>query len=275
MLAWDHMRSVWLCAIAVLCVSATQAQVPVVADGGVANAASFERGVGVAPGSLAMVFGTQLASNLARADTVPLSTTIGDVVSVTFNNITAPLQFVSENMINVQVPWNVLPDPTVPGTASVVVTRGSIASQPVTVPINPVSPAIYRMSPSSPQAMAFNPDGTLAGPVGVIAGLQSHPANVGDTLTVYANGLGAVTPGIANGANSSDATRTTVATPIVLIQSIQAGVTFSGLSAQFPGMNVLNVVVPGGITSSDSAPIQIQVGTITTTSQITISVHTQ
>ena len=35
----------------------------------------------------------------------------------------------------------------------------------------------------------------------------------------------------------------------------------------------VNVVVPAGITSSDAAPIQIQVGGITTTAQITIAVR--
>jgi uncharacterized protein (TIGR03437 family) len=227
-----------------------------------------------APGSLVMIFGSQLASGLSRADTVPLSNTIGSV-SVTFNNITAPLQFVSENAIQAQVPWNVLPDPTLPGTANIVVTSGGIASQPVSVPINPFSPAIYRLSPSSSQAMAFNPDGTVAGPTGAIAGLQSHPASPSDTLTVYANGLGAVTPSIASGTSSSDAPRSTVTTPVVLIQGANAQVTSSGLSAQFPGMNQLSVIVPAGITSSDAAPIQIQVGGITTTAQITIAILTK
>ena len=265
------MRAVWLFAVAALSVLALQAQGPVVSDGAVANAASFERGSGVAPGSLVMIFGSQLASGVSRADTVPLSNAINGV-SVTFNNVTAPLQFVSDNAIQAQVPWNVLPDPTLPGTATVLVTSGGVTSPPVTVPINPFSPAIFRLSPASGQAMAFNADGTVAGPSGVVAGLQSHPASPGDTLTVYANGLGAVTPSIANGANSSDASRATVTTPVVLIQGVNAQVTSSGLSAQFPGMNQLNVIVPAGITSSDVAPIQIQVGGITTTAQITISI---
>ena len=268
------MRSALLCAAAVLCFSAAQAQVPVVEDSGVANAASFERGAGVAPGSMVMIFGSNLASSLSRMDTVPLSTTIGDV-SVTFNGIAAPMQFVSENTIGAQVPWNVLPDPTVAGTASVVVTRTGGPSQTITIPINPFSPAVHRVHISTTQALVFNADGTLAGPAGVIAGLQSHPANVGDTLMIYANGLGAVTPNIGNGSISADTTRTTVTTPGVLIEGLPAQVTFSGLSSQYAGMYLLNVTVPSGITSSDTAPLQIQVGGITTTNQITIAVRGQ
>jgi uncharacterized protein (TIGR03437 family) len=268
------MKSVSLWITAVCCVAAAQAQSPVVSDGGVANAASFERGAGIAPGSMISIFGTNLASGLARLDTVPLSTTIADV-SVTFNGIAAPLQFVSENLIAAQVPWEVLPDPGVSGSASVVVTRPGTQSQAVTIPIIPVAPAVYRVHPWTTQAMALNADGTLVAATGTIEGFQSHPANVGDAILVYANGVGAVTPGIATGANSQDITRITQTTPTVLIQGQSAKVTFSGLSPKVPGLNLLNVVVPAGVTSSDAAPIQIQIGTTTTTAQITIAVRSQ
>jgi uncharacterized protein (TIGR03437 family) len=52
-------------------------------------------------------------------------------------------------------------------------------------------------------------------------------------------------------------------------------VTFSGLSPKVPGLNLLNVVVPAGIASSDAAPIQIQIGSTTTNAQITMAVRTQ
>jgi uncharacterized protein (TIGR03437 family) len=268
------MKSFSLCITALCCVVAAQAQTPVISDGGVANAASLERSTGVAPGSMVSIFGTSLASGLARLDTVPLSTTIGDV-SVTINGIAAPLQFVSENMIAAQVPWGVLPDPTVAGTASVVVTRLGTPSPTVTIPIVPAAPAVYRVHSWTTQAMALNADGTLTAAPGTIEGLQSHPANVGDAVLVYANGLGAVTPGIASGANSQDVTRIAQATPTVLIQGQPAQVTFAGLSPKIPGLNLLNVVVPAGITSSDAAPVQIQIGNITTTAQITIAVRGQ
>ena len=99
---------------------------------------------------------------------------------MTFNGIAAPLQFVSENMIAAQVPWDVLPDPTVSGTAGVVVTHPGTQSQAVTIPIIPVAPGIYRIHPWTTQAMALNADGTLAAASGTIEGFQSHPANVGD-----------------------------------------------------------------------------------------------
>ena len=267
------MKPFGVCIAALCCLAAAQAQTPVVSDGGVANSASFERGGGVAPGSMVSIFGTSLASGLARLDTVPLSAAIGDV-SVTFNGIAAPLQFVSENIIGAQVPWDVLPDPTVSGTASVVVTRAGTQSPAVTIPILPTAPAIYRVHPWTTQAMALNADGSLTAAAGSIEGFQSHPATVGDAILVYANGFGAVTPAIASGANSLDVTRIAQTAPVVLIQGQPANVTFAGLSPKVPGLNLLNVIVPAGITSSDAAPIQIQFGSSTTTAQITIAVRT-
>ena len=49
---------------------------------------------------------------------------------------------IPENLIAAQVPWEVLPDPSVSGAASVVVTRPGTQSQAVTIPIIPVAPAV-------------------------------------------------------------------------------------------------------------------------------------
>jgi len=50
-------------------------QTPTIGAGGIINGASFSTGA-VAPGSIASIFGTNLASALANASTVPLSTTL-------------------------------------------------------------------------------------------------------------------------------------------------------------------------------------------------------
>src|SRR5947208_16712876 len=114
------------CILSVFCVGAAFSQTPVIANGGVLNAASFDKtsGVPLAPGQLISIFGSELAAGLALNDTVPLSTSLSDSVSVTFNGITAGLDFVSPGQINAQLPWNVLPaSANSTGTATVVVTR--------------------------------------------------------------------------------------------------------------------------------------------------------
>jgi uncharacterized protein (TIGR03437 family) len=244
----------------VCCLGAAFCQTPAVADGGVLNAASFDKtaGAGVAPGSLVSLFGSDLAAQLQTNDTVPLSTSLADSVSVTFNGIPAGLDFVSPTQINAQLPWNVIADGSDTGTANVIVKRNGVQSVSKPVNVVPVAPGIFSTPPGGGYAIAINADGTLAAAAGGVPGLNTHPAKIGDVLIVYATGLGQVDSSIANGADSTDKLRNTIARPVVLIGGKSAPVLFSGLTPQFPGVNQLNVQVPAGVPPGD-VPIQIQV----------------
>lgn len=256
------MRFARACILAVFCLGAAFSQTPVIAAGGVLNAASFDKTTGapLAPGQLISIFGSNLAAGLALNDTVPLSTSLSDNVSVTFNGITAGLDFVSPGQINAQLPWNVLSNGTASGTATVVVTRNGTASSQALVNIGPTAPGIFSIPPGAGYAIAINAaDGQLATPVGQIPGLATHPCKVGDVLIVYATGLGPVDSPIANGADSLDTLRNTIARPTVLIGGVPAPVFFSGLTPQFPGVNQLNIQVPAGVTTGASIPLQLQV----------------
>src|SRR5262249_13239380 len=121
---------------------AAHSQTPVVTPGGVINAASGAAVTNpVAPGSLVSIFGSQLASGLAQADSIPLSTSLNGV-SVTFNGVQSPLLFVSGGQVNAQLPWNVLSSGTT-GNANIVVTRNGTPSTAQTVPVGPFSPGIF------------------------------------------------------------------------------------------------------------------------------------
>jgi len=207
----------------------------------------------VAPGSLATIFGNGLAASLSSANSIPLSTTLSDVTSVTINGMSAPLMFVSASQIGVQVPWEVTPGP-----ANVIVNRTGSSSQPMPVQVNAFAPSVFALGLGSLQALATNADGTLTAPNGLVAGLNAHPATAGDTITFYATGLGVVDPPPLDGANSSDTMRQTNSMPSVQIGGAPAQVTFSGLSPQFVGIYQLSVMVPGGVTTGDAVAVQVQ-----------------
>ena len=69
----------------------------------VVNGASFAAGAPVAPGSIASIFGSNLASTSAAVAGVPLPTLLADA-KVSLNGVAAPLFFVSPGQINFQVP---------------------------------------------------------------------------------------------------------------------------------------------------------------------------
>ena len=55
------------------------AQTPAVSTGGVVNGASFVSGQPITGGSLVSIFGSNFASSIAGADSIPLSTSLGGV----------------------------------------------------------------------------------------------------------------------------------------------------------------------------------------------------
>jgi uncharacterized protein (TIGR03437 family) len=252
------------------------AQTPVVLDNGTVNGASFAASQPVTPGSLVSIFGSQLAGSLESADSIPLSTARGDVSSVTFNGIVAPLYFVSPGQINAQLPWNVLPNGAASGSVNVVVTRNGVKSAPKSLQVGAFSPGIFATTPNPDgtlYAIAVNLDGTLAQAPGAIAGLTTHPAKAGDTIIVYANGLGPVDKPVDNGNNTADGLRTNTTFPTAMVGGVVASVPFSGLAPQFVGVNQVNIVIPQGVTPGNAVTLQLQTGGITSTDKVIIAVQ--
>jgi len=246
----------------------------------IVNAASLDLKEPVAPGSLVTIRGAGLGPSpgvLSRTGvngSLPLS--LADV-SVTFNGKPAPLLYVSSRQVNVQVPWEIS------GEADVAVSVGGASTAVFKVPTEPIAPGIFNTpdpknggsgatSPDPPPllAFAFNSDGTIAGQSGSIAGIPSHPAKSGDTITVLANGLGPVTPSITDGVPSNETVRHVGPTP-VFIGGIRCPVSFAGLSASQVGVNQLRVVVPDGV--HGIVPIQINAGHIITSRDVIVVVQ--
>ncbi|MEO8099400.1 MAG: IPT/TIG domain-containing protein [Acidobacteriota bacterium] len=259
--------------LSLVLLSAAAVAQPVVSAGGVIDGAGFNLGQAVAPGSLVSIFGTGLATSLLQGDTIPLSNNLGGT-SVKFNGITAPLYFVSTGQINAQVPWDVLGQGATTGSVNVVVTVNSASSTPQPVPVSLFSPNMFSIPPGAGYGIAINPDGSLAAPVGAIPGFCTRPARTGEVLILLANGLGPVDKPIVSGAPGFDSVvgvRNTTTKPVVLIGGVSVDVAFSGLSPEFPGINQLNVVVPGSV-SGNSVPLQLRTGGITSSDKVVIAV---
>jgi len=142
----------------------------------------------------------------------------------------------------------------------------------MTVQVNPFAPALFGLNLGTLQAIATNADGSLTAPASSIPGIAGHPATAGDTIVLFATGLGPVSPAVTDGANSLDTTRTTTTTPAVLIGGAQASVSSSVLSPQFVGVYQLNVVVPGGVTGN-GVGVQIQIGGANSVDPVTIALQ--
>lgn len=236
---------------------------------GVLNGASFQKGQTVAPGSLVSVFGGGfVAPNTSvPAATIPLPLSLAGV-SATVNGIPAPLQYVGERQINLQIPWSIPPG----GTATVVVSANGFTYPGFTFQMGPAAPGIFALT--SGQAIAINQDGSLAGPDNSVPGIATHTAKAGDPLIILGTGLGSVSPSVADGAASPDALRSATTQPTVLVGGVQAQVLFAGLSPQFPGVNQLNVIVPP-VPNPGVVSLQIDSGGVRSGGSATMAVRNQ
>ncbi len=201
---------------------------------GITNAAGFAPITNsVAPGEIVSLFGTGLAGSTQSATGLPLSSTLGGV-QVTVNGRPAPLFFVSEQQINIQVPYNLPED-----YATFRVTNNGVSSSPVTVYANNSSPAVFTLPPNGvSSAAALHSDFSLV--------TANSPARRNETILIYLTGLGTVKPEVADGAAapSSPPLSTTTAKTSVSFGAADGAVSFSGLAPGFVGLYQLNVKVP-------------------------------
>lgn len=215
----------------------------------VADSAGF--GPRGAPGSLATLFGTALASGTATASAFPLSTTM-EGASVTVGGTAAPLLYVSPTQINFQIPSSVKA-----GQANVVVTGPGGTSTTYSFTVTAAAPAIFQYGTN--HALAQNAGGTLNS--------ESAPAAAGSVITVYLTGQGAVSNPVTDGTAAplsplSNASATASAT----IGPASAVVQFLGLTPEFAGLAQANIQVPS--LPSGDYPLVITMGGLVSASAV-------
>ena len=209
---------------------------------GVVNAFSYQPGL--VPGSLAIIFGTNLSTNagttMATGGSWP--TTLQDT-SVTVGGFAAPLYSVTNNngrgQINFQVPWELQ------GLANtiVTVTNSGRTSAQVIVPILSSQPAIYTGAPRAALVADVTRGEMLS---------NRNPAHDGDILTLYATGLGSVSNRVMTGeVGPGSPYALTPSTPIVTIGGNAAEVQFSGLAPGYIGLYQLNIKMPPNVPAGE------------------------
>jgi uncharacterized protein (TIGR03437 family) len=85
------------------------------------------------------------------------------------------------------------------------------------------------------------------------------PAHPGETIELYANGLGPVTNQPASGDVAPDGPFAETPTPVVMIGTQQATVLFSGLTPGSGTLYVINAVVPPSL-APGTYPITVSIG---------------
>ena len=213
-------------------------------------------GIGISPGSLASLYGQNLASGTSRAMAVPLPTSLGDITLAITDSKGAqqnvPLLYVSPGQINFEVP-----DATAPGAASFVVNGGS-AQQSFTAVVQPVAPALFSMSGTGSGVAAAlaiavpasNPQLQIPVPVFQCGNpaCVSVPIVLGVDQPVYLSFYGT---GIRNGSSLSNVSMT--------INGTSVPVLYAGPAPNFVGLDQVNAGLPLSLRGSGECNVVLTV----------------
>jgi uncharacterized protein (TIGR03437 family) len=194
----------------------------------------------ISPGELLTLYGTGLADSLVIAPQIPFPTSLGNV-QVSINGTPAPIYYVAPTQVSVVVPYGIS------GTvAQVQVTTDGNPSNTVSAFIGETSAGIFSVPPGGlGYGAILHQDGTLVS--------KSSPAQSGETVSVFLTGLGAVSPGISDGAaGPSDTLSRTTNTITADISGTTATVTYAGLAPGLAGLYQANVTMPAGLTAGDN-----------------------
>jgi uncharacterized protein (TIGR03437 family) len=152
-------------------------------------------------------------------------------MSVLVNSTPTPLYYTSYNQVAFQMPVD-----TPLGTNLVQVKRDDATSNKVSVQVVAHAPRLI--------SNVFNQDGTIND--------SAHPTHIGDTVVIYAFGMGATNPGVATGATapSVEPLARLTETPMVIfgtgLFAPNSRPGFAGLTPGLVGVYQLNVIVPDG-----------------------------
>ena len=236
-----------------------------VVDGvSVVNSASFRAATdpipAIAPGSIVSVFGTGLAGTTQSAVSTPVPKVLLDTV-VSFNNVPAPLFYVSPNQINAQVPFE-LP----PGGVTVEVRRPSSSVVRQTITLAPAAPGIFTTNQreTGPGVIVHAADFSLV--------TESVPARPGEFVSIFCTGLGELKSRVDAGIAAPYPPPETVLTPEVRVGNILANVSFSGLAPGFVGLYQVNVQVPMGTPTGIAVPVVLASGGVPSNS-VTLAIQ--
>lgn len=183
------------------------------------------------PGLLASIYGTGFGSGSASSVTVNVGGQAAYVFAVT------------PSQINVQLPYS-----STTGATTITVSASGGTSAPFNITLAAVAPTLL-LTPNSTVGLFATTKGTFIS--------NSNLATPGETLTLYADGLGATNPVVNAGTPPSGTLVKTAATPTLTVGGVAATVSFSGLSG-FAGLYQINFTVPANAQGTE--PVILAIG---------------
>jgi uncharacterized protein (TIGR03437 family) len=232
---------------------------PQIAHECVVNAASYTGG-GIAPGEIVTIFGQGMGPAAGAGLQIGADGTLTTMLSdtrVLFDDIPAPLIYVSATQSSAIVPHGVADKSTV----GVAVEYKDVRSEPLTLPVAATRPGVFTADRSGyGQGAILNEDGSLNS--------AANPAARGSIIVVYLTGEGLSDPPSADGAVNGG-TLPKPRSPVSVVfpsdpptcegalgEVIYAG----GVMGSVAGLLQVNVRVPESAQTGSAVPFFVQIG---------------
>jgi uncharacterized protein (TIGR03437 family) len=215
------------------------------------NGASYFLGA-VSPGENVTMFGTGLGPSTLTMGQVGQNGLVATNIAntqVMFDNVAAPIIYVSATQTSVMVPYEVFGRPQ----TSVTIMYQGVTSIPVVYNVVPVAPGIYTLNQAgSGQGAILNQDGhTVNGP--------GTPAAKSSIIALYMTGEGPTAPqGVDGAVTPSDGSllKHPLATVTATIGGIPATISYAGSApGDVNGIAQVNVQIPSNAPSGANVPI--------------------
>jgi len=214
-------------------------------------------GNGLAPGNIAQVFGTGMASTTQSPGVVPLVNSF-DGSFMLIGGIQVPLYFVSPGQFDIQVPFELTPN----RQYTAIVSANGALTLPETLNIVPAQPG-----------MAANADGSAiaqhAADFSMVT--AAHPAAPGEPLIIYLAGMGATNPPVASGNPTPVQLVPATLQPTVSVNGQNAAIAYAGLTPGGIGLYQINFTVPSNAPAGNLTLVVTQGALLSNTTTLPVN----
>jgi uncharacterized protein (TIGR03437 family) len=228
-------------------IESNQALVPSLTLNGTLNNLNPVLGAPLAPGTIAQVFGSSLAASSNSTNVLPVPTLFNGTFALV-GPYPAPLYFLSDGQLNVQIPAEL----SAPQQYPIVVSVNNVLSVPNTISTVAAAPGVLSYLDGTAPAVQdgahaiaqHNADFSLLN--------ASNPAKPGEYLTVYLVGMGATSPSVPSGAPapSSEPLARVVVQPTVTVDGHGVDIYYAGLTPGFAGLYQITFQMPSSLSSN-------------------------
>lgn len=215
-------------------------------------------GFGLAPGNVAQVYGTGMASVAGSPGVLPLVGQFNGTFLL-IGGIQAPLYYVSSDLIDVQIPAELVPNRQY---AAILSANGAL-TLPETLTLVPAQPGMAVFADGTVIAQHVLDNYSLV--------TSAHPAKPGEPLVIYLAGMGATDPAVASGKQTPNQFVPATVQPTMTLDGQHVDIGYAGLTPSGVGLYQINFTVPANARSGSLELIVTQSGTSANTTKLPVS----